>query len=157
MSSLLPFGLDGFFALRSDRDIDQCVLRARRFSSARLYSLFWRWRNADLQSYIPDFAAGEASTSKAIFPTLALASADVQSYLAYFGVHGAPTRKAIFPTLALAKPRLAKLSSIRWRWQTPKCKAIFPTLALGRHRPAKLSSQLWRWATPRPAKENLYF
>ena len=115
MSSLLPFVLDGLFALRSERDIDHCVLCTSKLSSAKLSSIFWRRRSAGVQSYIPDPGAGEASTSKAIFPMLALASAGVQSYLPYFGWRNADlqsyipdlgageasTSKAIFPTLAL--------------------------------------------------------
>ena len=87
----------------------------------KLSSLHWRWRSASLQSYIPYFGAGEASTSKAIFLTLALANADVQSYLPDFGAGEASTCKAIFPTLALGntstckgKPILLKKTIIFW-------------------------------------------
>ena len=115
MNSIQPFVLDGFFALRSERDINHRVLCTCMQSTAKLFSLFWRWRTANSQSYTADLGAGETSTGKAIFPTLALANAGVQSYLPYFGWRSADlqsyipdlgageasTSKAIFPTLEL--------------------------------------------------------
>ena len=65
---------------------------------AKLSSRLWRWGSIGLQTYLPDFGAGETSTCK-----------------------------AIFPTLALRNHRPAKLSSRLWRWANSPCKgkAIF--------------------------------
>ena len=129
MSSLLPFVLDGvcneerercptghlIFNHKAEGGAIHCVLCPCELSTAALSSLLWRWRSADLQSYISDFGAGEASASKAIFHTLALADADVQSYLPYFGAGEAPTCKTILPTLVLATHRPAKPSSLHCR------------------------------------------
>ena len=99
----------------------------------------WRWRSADVQSYMPDPGAGEASTSKAIFPRLALASAGVQSYLPYFGwrsadlqsyipdlgAGAASTSKAIFPTLALTNAEVQSYFLDSGAGEALICKAIF--------------------------------
>ena len=80
---------------------------------AKLYSRLWRRRNIDQQSYLPYVGACKRRKLSAL--SWRWRSADLRSYAPYHGADEAPTSKAIFPTLALAKHRPAKLSSLRWR------------------------------------------